>query len=344
LHLPYTYWNEAQYGSPSVVDMKRASAVIYFTGANLGGFDPANADPQDLLGPLTSIDVGNLHSYLDAGGHVFVSGEGAALSDLAWSMFVMGANPASFSVYDTSQNDKNSKGGIAPPKPSATVDTRVAVKFLNPWLFSGLKAIDFSNDGDGAKDNGAVRNETTSAGLGVDVVGVPGLLANNGTQDFFGTAYGQAVLRTTDLKDASGGPEVGIASGDEPTFTHKATYAGRAVLFSFGFEGINDNTGYATRAQVLGRIFSWFTDRPTAVVQNGPYRAGVRVQLKAKLTSSAGSKGVRYAWQVAGKILKPTKGPTSYTFPHSGKYKVRVLITDALGHVAASAVKTVTVK
>jgi hypothetical protein len=115
------------------------------------------------------------------------------------------------------------------------------------------------------------------------------------------------------------------------------------VLFTFDFAGINDNTGFATRAQVLKRIFDWFDDTPTATVAAASFSAGRSVQLQARMKAPAGLKAAQYQWQVGSATLKPTTRSTTYTFPHAGKYRVRVQVTDSLGHTAVSAWKTVTV-
>jgi minor extracellular serine protease Vpr len=332
---PYTYWNEATLGAPSFTDMKNSSAVIYFTGSNLGAFSGNNSEA--FQGPLTGLDTSALHAYVDAGGHVFVSGEGAAASDTAWALVVLGAEDAGLSTYDNSTNDKNSVGGISPPQPSAIPDVRFGVR-SNPYIFGGLKAIDFSTKGDGAGTNTAVKS--TPFG---DMFGVNGLKPFFGSAAPFGNAYGSAALRTTDLAAAEGGADVAIVSSDEPTLSHKATFAGRTVVFSFGFEGINDNTGYATRAQVLQRIFHWFGDRPSATIVSAHYAAHRSVQLKASLHAGAGINPVAYAWQIGSVKLKVTAKPTNYTFPRAGTYKLRVLVTDSLGHMAVSSVKSIKV-
>ncbi len=326
----YTYWNNAVQGSPSLADMKRASAVIYFTGANLNFFAKQNSDPEALLGPLNTIDLSSLHSYLDGGGRVFISGMGAALSDDAWDAFVLGAQQGGLSEYDNTTNDKTSTGGKSPPSPSAVVDKRQFGR-ENRYLFAGLKAIDFSTKGDGAADNVAVNN--TAVGSLVGVTDLDPFTAND---SFYGTSYGEAALRTTDVAHDDGSGDVAVVNSDEPSLKHTAKLKGRSVLFSFGFEGINDNTGYATREQVLRRIFQWFGDTPTAQVIHTSYAAHRSVNLRATLKSGAGVKAVQYAWEVGTQLLKATPAPTTFTFPHAGNFRVRVQITDSLGHQAVS--------
>lgn len=338
IHKPYTYWNEANLGPPSLADLKRASAVIYFTGANLNGFAAQNSDPESQIPPLSATDDSVLHDYLDAGGRVFLTGMGAALSDPYFTAVAFGGYASSPSLYDTSVNDKASHGGKSPPKPSASPVTGKALP-ARTGLFAGMKKIDISTAGDGAKDNVAVNN--TAVGL----VGVPGLNFIRGNFDPGIHIFGHPALITTNTNIAQGpldGNYDAVDSSDEPTFKHQATYRGRSVFFSFGFEGINSNTGYATRTQVLQRIFQWFDDQPRAQVTVNRLPAFSRVRLGARLTHTA-FHGVTFQWQIGKTTLRPTAGPTSYRFGHRGHYRVRVAITDLLGHTAISPWKTVSV-
>lgn len=343
LRRPYTYWNIGAQGSPSVTDMQRASAIIYFTGANLNGFGSDNGDFQSLFGPLSSIDMMNLRRYLEGGGRVFVTGPGAGLSDPYWTAMVMGANVASLSMYDNERNDQNAVGGVSPPRPSALVDRRGAI-LKNPWFFSGMKPIDFSTKGDGAGTNIAVNSKATPTIFGESLVGVTALQPFNGMVTGLGAAFGRAILRTASLSTAVGGGDVATASSDEPTFTHKPKYKGRSVFFSFDFAGINNNTGYSTREQVLRRVLAWLDDSPTARVVQTRFSARRAVQLKAAVRSAAGSHIVKVAWQVGSRTLRASHGPTSYRFPRPGTYRLRALVTDAVGHNALTPWTTVKVR
>jgi len=339
----YTYWNEGVLGSPSIQDMRPASAVIYFTGANLNGFNGENSNSQALNGPLSSVDVSAIHSYVNAGGRVFVSGTTAAVSDLDWTACVLGAGAGSLSVYDNASNDKTHQGGISPPQPSAVPDARIDVH-ENRFVFGNMKAIDFSTKGDGAGDNVARYSTAVETDFGNGLVGVTGLTPVTGKIQPCGSAYGQAALRTTALSLADAGADVATVSSDEPSLTHRASYRGRTVFFSFGFEGINNNTGFATREQVLRRIFQWFDDKPTATVTSSVLHSGVNAQLRAALHALGGVRAAQYTWQIGKTTLKASTKPVSYRFSRPGQYKIRVAITDSLGHVAVSGWKTVTVR
>lgn len=338
IHKSYTYWNEASLGPPSLRDLKRASAVIYFTGANLNGFAAQNSDPESEIPPLSATDDSVLHDYLDAGGRVFLTGMGAALSDPYFTAVAFGGYASSASLYDTPVNDKSGTGGKSPPRPSASPVTGSGL-LARTGLFAGMKKIDISTTGNGAKDNVAVNNKA------LGLVGVPGLNFIRGNFSPGIHIFGHPALITTNINIAQGpldGNYDAVDSSDEPTLTHQAKYRGRSVFFSFGFEGINSNTGYATRVQVLQRIFQWFNDQPRAQVTVGHPPAFTRVRLGARLTHTA-SHAVTFQWQIGKSILRPTTGSTSYRFARRGQYRVRVAITDLLGHSAVSPWTTITV-
>lgn len=330
----YTYWDEAQQGSPTVQDMKQASAVIVYTGANLNAFAGQNANYEELEGPLGPIDVQALDDYLRQGGKVFLTGMGVALSDPAWTAVVLGAEATNFSLFDTTALDPQLKGGISPPQPSVSPDLGTGA-FSAVGAFAGLKPIDFSTKGNGAGDNLAVYNPAIK-----DMVGVAPLKSVAGNIQGYGRAYGSGALQAS-LK--FGYQDVGIVASDEPAFNRSVAYPGRSVLFSFGFEGIDDNTGYSTRAQVMQRVMQWLQDAPTATVTGKKFRAGAKATLRAALHGSSSKTGA-YQWQIGKQTLPATSKASQYVFPHAGRYRIRVLVTDGLGHRALSPWATAVVR
>jgi subtilisin family serine protease len=333
----YTYWNDAKLGPPTLADLKPAQAVIVFTGANLNGFAKQNDNPQALEGALGSLDVTAIRQYLDTGGRVFLTGLTVDISDPYWAIYLLGSDLHQLSAYDNASNDKKKVGGISPPQPSTKIpDLPQNVK--NTYLFSGMKPIDFSNKGDGVGDNIGTFSQSVETDFGDGFVGVTGMAPISGC-DSLRCAYGQAVLQVPDT--GLGGPDVGIVSSNEPTLASKATYAGRSVFFSFDFAGINDNTGFATRSQVLKRIFDWFDDKPTVTVKTSSVAARSRIRLAASFHGLKGVHVVQYQWQVGTKTLKASKTSPLYTFPHAGTFKTRVEVIDSLGHHAVSTSKVI---
>jgi hypothetical protein len=330
----YTYWPENTQGTPSLADMKRAAAVIYFTGANLNDFSSENSISERLQGPITATDSSTLHQYLVGGGHVFITGEGAVLSVPLFMAYVLGVVPDLTSLYDTDTNDFAQTGTVSPPKPSTYPDSgTLAYKRVGPFL--GLKPIDLSSSGDGARTNLAQYSQLIG-----DFVGVSGLQPVSGNNvDGLGPVYGQFAMAAPKklIPPKAGLQETGVTASNEPSFLNpKIGYKGRSVVFSFGFEGINNNTGYATREQVLKRIFQWFNDKPSASVVPVHYPSGKTVRLRARLKSNVGAKGGAYQWQIGLKTLATTSKPTTYRFPHAGTFRARVLVTDTMGHAAMS--------
>jgi len=343
LHQSFTYWDVSKLGTPPVSDMKRASLVIYFTGNNLNDFSGSNSNYEATGGPLGPTDIAALNDYTKAGGNVFISGTGAVFgAAVDPSLFLelpagtIGDYP---SLYDTTTNDKKSKGGVSPPKPSMVPDGRKN-QTSNPHMFGGLKAIDISTKfgGDGAKDNLAVNNP--AIGL---LIGVVGMEPADGTLKPLGTAYGEGVLRATGIKGAKKvGTDVAVTNSQEPSFKHPAiTHRSRTLVFSFGFEGINNNTGYATRTQVMRRILDWFSDRPTVSVNSPQSVGGLRDRLRVRYS---GAKPIQYTWQVNGQTLAGSRMPTIHQFGTAGRYHVRVMVTDKLGHTAVSPLTWITIQ
>jgi hypothetical protein len=330
IHRPYTYWDEAKQGSPTVQDMKQASAVIFFTGANLNSVGK-DANPNGVNAPIGPIDEQVIDDYLHQGGRIFLTGKGAAMSaaiDVLWTAVDFGAVATSLSVFDTPINDPGNFGGIAPPKPSVAPRLGAgALSRVGP--FAGLKPLDLSNKGNGAQTNLAEYNPDLQL-----LIGVPALKAFSGRVRGVGTLYGRPALVTTSKKLIQ--RNVAVVDSDEPSLTHSATYTGRSVLFAFGFEGINNNTGYATRAQVLQRVLQWLDDTPSATVSTRQFRAGIHSTLTARLHAASPDRAGAYTWQIGSRTLAETGGPSHFTFPHSGTYRVRVQITDTLGHQAVS--------
>jgi minor extracellular serine protease Vpr len=341
----YTYWNEATLGTPTLADMKRASSVIFFTADNLNAFSPINQNSEALMPPMGPSDYTTLKQYLDGGGRLFLTGLAAALLDAnggLWTALEFGAESVTPSVYDNEINDNIHAGKISPTRPSAfPVSAKRQPK--NAGIFDGLKPVDISTKGNGARDNLAVYNQVLAAAtpVGNGMIGVSGLTTISGAQFGF-HFYGRPALQAKTPAIVGTPVDIATTSSDEPSFGHSLSYHGRSVLFSFAFEGINDNTGYATREQVMSRILKWFSDQPAARVTSSKFASGRSVHLAASFHANA--KAAQYVWQVGSRTLDATSRPTSYRFGHPGTYRIRVQITDALGHRAVSPWKNVKVR
>jgi hypothetical protein len=61
---------------------------------------------------------------------------------------------------------------------------------------------------------------------------------------------------------------VASARADGPTLERPQTrYDYRSIYLSFGFEGINDDTGYTTRAELMGGLYNWLIDEVEVSMQ-----------------------------------------------------------------------------
>ncbi len=63
--IPSDLWNKAQSGSPSISDLSPYDVVVWFTG-------------DDRPSPLTAGDITAMQNYMDAGGNLFLTGQGIA--------------------------------------------------------------------------------------------------------------------------------------------------------------------------------------------------------------------------------------------------------------------------
>ncbi|PZS05247.1 MAG: hypothetical protein DLM70_06780, partial [Chloroflexi bacterium] len=329
----YTYWNEGTLGPPSLVDLKRASAAIYFTGRNLNGYSPLNTDPDGLLPPLGAQDLTTIHAYLDAGGKVFITGVGTALSDPDWLAVELGAHRSRSSVWTNGARRNAGESEVMPSRPSAVPRPPFGAP-RQSGIFANLKPIDLSNGGDGARDNGSIFS------IVAGTIGVSALTSVRGVVGGKLRAFGYPALRAL---GANTSPDIAVVSSDEPSFQRPRRYFGRSVLFAFGFEGINSNTGYATRAQVMQRVLSWLNDVPEVFVPSLRARVRVPVFLHARLSAPAGVHPVQYTWQIE-KQRVISLHPVQHSFPRPGRFKVRVSIVDSLGHRAVSGWSAVVVR
>ncbi|GAC1631210.1 MAG: hypothetical protein NVS4B2_15010 [Chloroflexota bacterium] len=327
----YSYWNEALLGTPSVDDMRHAQAVMYFTGQNLNGYGPENADPDAVLPPLDPLDLGNIRRYLGVGGHVLLSGVGASLSDPYWLAIEMGATRVDPSIFGQS----SSALGGARRSPGELIAIPDLGGAAHSGIFSGLRSFDLSMTGDGVHDNGPVYSPVAGS------IGVPGLRAAQGMVGSGVTAYGRVALRAATNHVSAG---VATTSSDEPSLSRTRQFGGRAVFLGFGFESINTRAGHAGRVEAMKRLLQWFNDSPRAFVDTRRAAAGVPFALHAHLVSNVGTRAVQYSWQLGGRYLPGGSPRRTVTVGRPGQYRLRVRIVDALGHAAVSSWAQLTVR
>ncbi len=319
LGLSYTVFNAdmAHLSSRfSIGDLLQYKTVLWFTGDNAA----QSSERQ------TEADQMRLRDYLNSGGRLLVSGQNVAVvsqldsgvgNTLLYGGY-LGAKYISDDVFEGALR------GL-PPRPSIAAAS--GASFLN-----GVR-LDLSTP------------VTTTAGAGagnqlsVDEIGM--------TADFdiLNLGYG----RVAPLFSALGGRPartgiVGLSVSSEPSLEEpRQALAYRTAYLSFGIEGINDNTGYATKADVMSKLLSWLTDEARVSV-TGPTTAtiGTPISLVASGRSSASDATfTRYRWDFGdGTPVQDTLIPSvlhPYVRPRT--YTVRVEATDSYGHQAIAALE-----
>jgi hypothetical protein len=143
--------------------------------------------------------------------------------------------------------------------------------------------------------------------------------------------YGE---RGNDVEDGY----VALATRDFPTLERPGvSNIGEAMVFGFGLEGVNNNTGFNTRADLLRRPLTGpGTSLRVPSTSRRPTRcfpAGCRSS-KRSITSLFDAEGVSYRWDFGDGTAFTNPYPTGtagHTYEKPGSYLVRVEITNELG-------------
>ena len=141
------------------------------------------------------------------------------------------------------------------------------------------------------------------------------------------------------LKYAPGGQfvdqgYVAMAHYDPPTLERPgSTFEGAAIYFAFGLEGVNDDTGFNTRADLLGAALDWGWDEAEVSITADVKPIGQVSTFTADMESTYGGAGVTYRWDF-GDGTPFTNAFTSATVGHTydepGTYTVRVEAVNGL--------------
>ena len=128
---------------------------------------------------------------------------------------------------------------------------------------------------------------------------------------------------------------VALFHHDEPTLERRGrTFLGRALYFSFGLEGVNNDTGYNTREELLERAMNVVSD--TASVEltvTLPDFSFMPVQFDAVMSSTHGGPGVTYRWDFGdGSAYAMTAtGHVEHPYATPGTYFAAVEAINAFG-------------
>lgn len=314
LGLGYTYFDaDAAHLSDELLlgDLLQFKTVLWFTGDN-GAWRKYGLSESDRV---------YLIDYLNSGGRLLATGQNLAL------ISALESAPGSGVLYQGYLGAKYIQDSVfyrwqlnLPPQPS--------VMATDPASFLGNMRLDLSTP------------VTTTPGAGADNQVSVDEVDVSRAYDML--ALGYANVRP--LFTALGGQPmqagtVGLALSAEPSLEEpRQALRYRTIYLSFGLEGVNDNTGYATRAEVTRKLLSWLMDE-VAVDLAGPYTAtvGTPIVLSGTATSSMpGATFTRFRWDFGdGTPVQTTFRPSVlHAYQRPGGYTVRVEATDSYGHRA----------
>lgn len=291
---------------PDVATLSRYTTIIYQTGDNYypdGTFTVST--------PPTQLDMDRLVGYVNNGGHLVALGQdlasvfNSAVTDGGgfFYAFTLGANYLQDSV-----------NGF-----TLTADPQLLAG-LPDTPFSGM-SFDIGAGGDGAVNQFYIDEidrtdpEPDSPEDWLDQVRpllnyAPG--GNNVREGY-----------------------VALSHRDQPSLERPgSTLAGTTLYFSFGMEGVNNDTGFNTREDLLGSAIAWGLDSATATITPEYNGVGEVSTFTAEMVSSIGGPGVYYRWDFgdgSGITESYTSATAGHTYETEGTFTVRVEATNQLG-------------
>ncbi len=310
LGMTYDVWDTTGAGFPGIparAVLDTYDAVLYFTGDGPTSFVAGLGAGQD-----------DVRAYLAAGGKMLVFGQ-----DAAWALNNAGL-PISV-LFGADYGVDDVFGGYAIPRPSATG--------LMPFLDG--KVVDFASGGDGAGNMATVDGLSFTAFGDTDNIPLFGL---HGT-----------------MTPLPGGRFMGSAISSDPTLERLADPVGsgwfklayRTTFCSFGLEAVNDNTGYTTRAELLGDMFDYVNDQLTVAFNASAYTGAVAetITFSATMASSVGGEALEYRWDFgdSDNYIVTADSVITHTYTAPGVYQARVEVADTYMHTAVGAPVAVTV-
>ncbi|HEY53801.1 MAG TPA: S8 family serine peptidase, partial [Caldilineae bacterium] len=277
---------------PDAAVLAAYDVIVYWSGDNYnpnGTFTVAT--------PLTEIDMQVLSDWMFNGGRFLASGQDMAS---AWDALAndgngyflyasnLGASYLQDSMFDPGY------AGILPPAPS--------VIGLPGTAFGGL-ALDLSGAGDGASNQYYV-DEIAIAPFGD--VGAPETIA-----PAFGALGGSPVA-----DGYTGAARAAYPSLEEPM----PPYDYRSLYLSFGLEGVNNDTGFSTREDLMANALAWLLDSNEVMIHEG--------------VVDVDSIGASYRWDFGdGSPYSPANASNiaGHIYDAAGVYTVRVEATNGMG-------------
>ena len=296
---------------PTATVLAQYPTIIYFSGDN---YCPSGASSATCKAPttrpLTAHDMNRLVEYANGGGHLIAFGQ-----DLASITGSTGSSSPFF--YRSLLGAKYLQDSVNGEEVFA--DSAQLITGLPGTPFRNA-SFDISAMGDGAGNQGFVDE------IKVDC---------NDPDAPENCAVYQPLLKYSAGGAFKEDGFVALSHRDQPTLERPGrSFDGSSLYYAFGLEGINSNTGYTSRADLVSTSLRWSLDKGTAAIAPTINPVGRVTYFKATLTSDYGGAGVFYRWDF-GDGTAFTVGSKSATAGHTyaapGTYTVRVEATNALG-------------
>jgi subtilisin family serine protease len=309
LGITYTYRDAFTQGLPTLAALHGYKAVLIFTGRNLGN------DSSGL--PCSSQN--RLAEWLDSGGRLWATGQN--LAEVTDCNFSYGSPSLGRSrLYHGYLGLRYVNGSAYPPR---TPVPRPTATGLGPMAGS---TVDLSSGADGAGNQLSIE--------------VSSPLADNDTYQAAHTMT--PFFRAVDSPAQGAGDGISFGRSSEPSLEEeRLEYRYRSVAMGFGLEGINDSTGFTSRAQVMRATLNWLLDRIAfdAIAvrpQKDKDTPKKKVVLTAHPASGVGATFTRFRWDFGDGSPYATTGTPAvdHKYQHWGTYSVRMEATDDLGHRA----------
>jgi subtilisin family serine protease len=310
LGVTYDVWDaDAQAGNsmslPDANYLAQYKAVIYQTG-NYDLPDATFTVPT----PLTQLDMDALTEYANDGGPVIAFGQNLAQVTQGDS------SDASF-FFGTTLGAEWLQSSIN----AGQVFTQT------PQLLTGVPEgpyhnmnFDISARGDGAKNQESVDELSPSCFDPDDPNACVGFLPL--------IRYG---MRGKDIEQGY----VALARSERATLERPQVISNnQTMIFGFGLEGVNNNTGFDTREELLGTALHWVWDEPEVTITVDNQGPGRVTTFTVDMESEFGGEGVTYRWDFGdGTEFTPIyeSDTVGHTYAKPGRYVVRVEATNEFG-------------
>ncbi len=319
LGVTYDVWDaDAMAGNPvSIPDaayLAQYKAIVYQGGDN---FRPNGSFTVPT--PPTTLDMNRLVEYWNGGGHIIAFGQ-----DLA--SLTGGSSTSAPFFYSATLGARYLQDSV---NGEVVFDT-------SAQLLTGVPATPFSN----LSFDISATGDGTGTNYYVDEIG-----ANCTDPDFTFCTI------TPLLKYSVGGNNVeegyvALANRDYVTLERPGvSNIGKAVYFSFGLEGVNSDTGFNTRKDLLGAALNWGWDVTTATIDADVNPVGDVSYFTAMVDSTYGGDGVMFRWDFGDGTPFTnyySSATAGHTYAKGGEYTVRVEAVNALGtHTIAETTITV---